>query len=222
MLKERVLENLFECCESPLSLFVVVFAIRGAYYTPINRLAKTLLIAIIFAMSMSAKLKAQLQITFTASSPPTLTQADVNSQVSGITSQFIAIIADNITTIGNRAFQGGTAGNAINSDFLVGVIALEATNIEENTFSSCSSLTNVSFQNAKTIGQGVFSSCTSLETVSFPAVIEIGRFAFIQCNELVSVALGQNPPSITQTSIIPGISTFDGLTLESKHFNHHG
>ena len=150
--------------ESAVSLYSDFCCTGGnSYYAPINRLAKTMLIAIFFAMSFNANLNAQVQITFT-SPDNTLTWAQVNQQLDAYeiahpnviaANGFTAVIDDNITEIGDWAFMGvgpnPGSGNATNSDFLVGIIAPGVKTIGMRACSYCISLVNVSFPEVETI-----------------------------------------------------------------------
>ena len=81
------------------------------------------------------------------------------------------------------------------------------TNIGNNAFQGCSSLTTVELPDSLTnIGQDAFDGCTSLTTVELPdSLTSIGNFAFWGCSSLTTVEL---PDSLTSI----GNSAFDGCT----------
>ena len=70
------------------------------------------------------------------------------------------------------------------------------TNIAQNTFKDCSSLTSVTIPNTVTsIGKNAFSGCSNLTSVMIPnSVTQIGYAAFYNCSNLSSV---QIPDAIT-------------------------
>ncbi|MCL2039505.1 MAG: leucine-rich repeat protein [Bacteroidetes bacterium] len=178
------------------------------------------IIAIVLAISMSANLSAQTPITFNAASPPTLTQTDVNTQLSGISYPFSAIINSPITALGNNVFRGGPT-NITNRDYLVSVNApdvitignqafYECTSLESATFSlaetienyafyQCSSLESINIPSATTIKNYVFQYCSSLKTISFPSVTTIGESTFFNCTSLENVSL---PSAITIDQLV--------------------
>ncbi|MCL2039422.1 MAG: leucine-rich repeat protein, partial [Bacteroidetes bacterium] len=154
------------------------------------------IIAIVLAISMSANLSAQTPITFTAAGPPTLTQVDVNTELSGlgVTYPFSAIINSPITALGINAFRGGTT-NTTNRDYLVSVNAPNVITIGQRSFYQCSSLVSATFPLAKTIELEAFYQCSSLVSADFPNVETIGNSAFRYCTNLESADF-QNAESI--------------------------
>ena len=69
------------------------------------------------------------------------------------------------------------------------------TSIESNTFTGCSSLTQISIPNSVTsIGSYAFQICSSLTQISIPdGVTSIGNNAFFGCNSLCDVLLESKP-----------------------------
>jgi hypothetical protein len=79
-------------------------------------------------------------------------------------------------------------------NFLKSVSGDNVTDIGVLAFSSCISLTSVTFPEATTIGNQAFTHCTSLTSVTFPEATTIGEYAFGFCTSLGSVSL---PASLT-------------------------
>ena len=122
-------------------------------------------------------------------------------------------IPDNVTSIGDGAFEGDynlTSINIPNSVTSIGRRAFNwcsqltrvnipygITSIEDYTFSR-SGLTNVNIPNSVTsIGDSAFSFGHSLSSVSMPnSVTSIGNNAFEYCNVLISVSIPDNVTSI--------------------------
>lgn len=91
--------------------------------------------------------------------------------------------------------------------------------IGEKAFSSCSSLTSISFPHTLTkIDDDAFMGCNLLEEVVIPDnVTEIGHYSF-QCSNLRKVVLGR---SVKKIGIVP--YTFDqGLKVESCRTDRPG
>ena len=78
------------------------------------------------------------------------------------------------------------------------------TQLGDNAFYLCSSLTSVSLPDGPTqLGDGVFCYCSSLTSVSLPdGLTQLGRYVFRGCSSLTSVAL---PDGLTQL----GVGVFD-------------
>ncbi len=77
------------------------------------------------------------------------------------------------------------------------VIPEGITNISNNTFSGCASLTEVTMPSSiKSIGENAFSGCASLIGLQIPkGVTDIGSWAFFKCKSLKSITL---PDAVTQ------------------------
>lgn len=122
-------------------------------------------------------------------------------------------IPDNVTTIGNGAFQN-TAITSVaipGSVKTIGQYAFEnctslATlelgsgiqTIDVWAFRDCTSLTSVSIPDSvKTIGNLAFYSCTSLKTLTLGSGVEtIGNSAFYSCTSLETLSLGSGVETI--------------------------
>ncbi len=79
------------------------------------------------------------------------------------------------------------------------VISNNITIINDETFSSCSSLANITIGNkVTTIQHGAFSYCTSLTSITIPDnVTSIGSYAFGSCKRLEKVEIGSGVTSIS-------------------------
>ena len=78
------------------------------------------------------------------------------------------------------------------------IIGNNVTSIEEGTFSNCSSLTSVIIGNSVTnIGKSAFYKCTSLTSFEIPnSVTSIGNSAFSSCFSLTNIVIGNSVTSI--------------------------
>ena len=94
----------------------------------------------------------------------------------------VCAIPDNITSIGDWAFEGCTG--------LTGVkLPPSITSIGDRAFSGCASLTGVKLPPSIThIGDGAFSGCKGLTGVKLPpSITSIGYGAFVGCTGLTGV-----------------------------------
>ena len=103
-------------------------------------------------------------------------------------------IPDNITSIGQSAFQ--------NSSLTRIVIPDSVTTIGDCAFYNCTSLTSVTFgENSQltSIGSLAFSGCTSLTSITIPdSITKIGGWAFADCKSLTSIDV---PSSVTEIKV---------------------
>ena len=101
------------------------------------------------------------------------------------------IIPDNVTSIGNYAFNNC-------SDIVSVAIGNNVTSIANNAFQRCTNLTSVIISNSVTsIGGYAFADCTSLTSVTIPnSVTSIGNNAFADCTSLTSVTIPNSVTSI--------------------------
>ena len=111
------------------------------------------------------------------------------------------VIADGITTIGDRAFS--VASNLTSVDMssvitigyrafswatsLTSIDMPNATIIGEGAFWAATSLTSIDIPSATIIGEGAFWMATSLASIDMPNVEIIGDFAFADARSLTSV-----------------------------------
>ena len=93
-------------------------------------------------------------------------------------------ISNNVTTIGNRAFQ--TCRNLTNI-----VIPDSVTFIGDYAFSGCANLTSVvTSKNTAYIGDGAFAYCYILNYIDIPnSVTYIGNGAFNNCSDITSIVI---------------------------------
>ena len=99
------------------------------------------------------------------------------------------IIPNSVTNIGDEAFDCCVSLTSIN-------IPDSVTNIGNKAFSSCASLTSINIPDSVTnIGNEAFSFCASLTSINIPdSVTNIGRRAFFWCISLTSINI---PDSVT-------------------------
>ena len=95
------------------------------------------------------------------------------------------IIGDDVTSIGNYAFDGCSGLTSV-------TIPNSVTSIGECAFSSCWGLTSITIPNSVTsIGNWAFSSCWSLTSITIPnSVMSIGECAFDGCSGIKKVIVG--------------------------------
>jgi hypothetical protein len=110
------------------------------------------------------------------------------------------VIPEGVTDINERTFSDCTSLKSI-------VIPSSVTYIWDEVFSGCTSLKSIVIPSSVTyIGYGIFSGCTSLKSIDIPeSVTQIGEYAFSGCTSLKSVDI---PESVTQI----GEYAFSGCT----------
>ena len=110
--------------------------------------------------------------------------------------------------------ENGVAVKYLDKNATSGTIPEGVTEIGEDAFSGCKSLSSVVIPSSVTkIGRGAFEDCKSLASVVIPSsVTEIGKLAFEGCYSLSSVVI---PPSVTEI----GVDAFANCeSLESVEF----
>ena len=104
------------------------------------------------------------------------------------------VIPENITSIGNNAFENCNNLRSV-------IIPNSVTSIGENAFSECENLTSITIPNSVTsIGNDAFSGCINLSSISIPdSVTEIGWSAFYCCENLKKVRLSKGLTVISES-----------------------
>ena len=94
------------------------------------------------------------------------------------------VIPNNVTTIERNSFSHCSSLTNV-------IIGNNVTSIDWTVFSHCSSLTTVTIGNSVTsIGRGAFEYCTSLTTISIPEIVtSIEQSAFYFCTSLTTVTI---------------------------------
>ena len=106
------------------------------------------------------------------------------------------VIPNNVTSIGDYAFEGCTGLTSI-------TIPNSVMNIGEYAFYDCTGLTSITIPNSVTsIGEGTFSDCTGLTSITIPnSVTNIGEYAFSYCTGLTSIIVRAiTPPKCGSSS----------------------
>ena len=118
-------------------------------------------------------------------------------------------ITYSVTEIGEDAFRACKSLTSI-------TIPNSVTSIGNLAFCVCSSLTSITIPNSVTsIGESAFSGCTSLTSITIPnSVTSIGRSAFSGCTSLTSITI---PNSVTSI----GRSAFSGCIFAKENFVNH-
>ena len=143
---------------------------------------------------------------------------------SGCSSLMSINIPEGITSIGNNAFSGCSSFTSIkvaennqiydSRNDCNAIIEIETntlirgckntkipkgiTNIGDEAFSGCSSLTSIEIPDSVTsIGSGAFSGCSSLTSIEIPeSVTNIGDYTFEGCSSLTSIEIPESVTSI--------------------------
>ena len=141
---------------------------------------------------------------------------EYNSNIKSIFGKQVTeyILGDEITSIGQNAFYGGSSLTSVTIPNSVTSIGFQAfsycdgltsltignsvTSIGEAAFFDCRSLTSVTIPNSVTsIGGGAFEFCSGLTSVTIPnSVTSIGDDAFRSCRGLTSVTIPNSVTSI--------------------------
>ncbi|MCH5148460.1 MAG: leucine-rich repeat domain-containing protein [Clostridiales bacterium] len=118
-------------------------------------------------------------------------------------------IPSNITEIGSHAFHD--CKSLTKFTYLAGV-----TQIRESTFSNCTSLTTVIFNDGITeIGANAFDGCTSLDNLTLPATLTIIKdYVFRGCSSLNNITLNEGLVTIAG-SAFRDCTGLESITLPS-------
>lgn len=118
-----------------------------------------------------------------------------NNKITGVTTTAKATccnieIPDNVTNIGNHAFDGCSLLTSV-------IISNETTNIGDYAFRHCKSLLSIGIPSGVTVvGYHAFQGCVSLASLTInEGVRKISSGAFANCDSLISVII---PKSITE------------------------
>ena len=119
-------------------------------------------------------------------------------------------IPNSVTSIGDRAFSGCSGLTSV-------TIPSSVTSIGDNAFYNCSSLTSVTIPNSVTsIGTGAFNGCSSLTSLTIPnSVTSIESGAFGGCSSLTSVAIPNSVTSIG-SSAFQGCGSLTSVTIPNS------
>ena len=126
---------------------------------------------------------------------------------SGAERVYTCNLPENVSAIGNNAFEGCSSMTSF-------VIPEAVTAIRPSTFKGCSSLTEITIpQNISEIGESAFENCTSLATFTLPSqVVTLNNRVFAGCVKLNNIIIHKDIISI-------GASAFAGCTgLTSLEF----
>ncbi|NLE14009.1 MAG: leucine-rich repeat domain-containing protein [Clostridiales bacterium] len=106
-------------------------------------------------------------------------------------------IPDNVTSIGDYAFDGCSALITI-------TIPDSVTSIGDYAFSDCSALTTITIPDSVTsIGNFAFDGCSALTTITISdSVTSIGNFAFSYCSSLTSIIIPDSVTSIGEAAFL--------------------
>ena len=147
------------------------------------------------------------------------------------------VIPDNVTKIGDNAFEGCTNLTSItipNSVTEIGssvfkdctsltsiTIPNSVTEIGEYAFDTCKSLTSITISNSVTkINRGTFGFCTSLVSMTIPnSVTEIEGPVFGFCTSLTSITIPDSVAAIVVNMAFMGCTSLTNATYKGKTYD---
>ena len=135
------------------------------------------------------------------------------------------VVPDNVTSIGNYAFQNCSGLTSV-------TIPNSVKSIGDFAFYDCNGLTSITIGNSVTsIGNYAFKGCSGITSVTIPnSVNSIGDYAFEDCSGLTSVTIGNSVKTIathafdgcdipTVISLIKNPFKIEGKTSSSRAFS---
>lgn len=119
------------------------------------------------------------------------------------------VFDSDVTEIGENAFK--------NCNTLTGITIPESvTGIGESAFQGCSNLTSISFPSTLTnLGENVFSGCGMTSVMIPNGATSIPKGAFAECSKLVSVAIPETVTSIGE-SAFDSCSSLSSITIPNS------
>ena len=103
------------------------------------------------------------------------------NKFSGFKATLTTIDGENVTSLGESAFDGCTALKTVSLPKLK--------TIGKGSFRGCTALTSADYSNVETVGDEAFQGCTGITSITFAKAKTIGASAFEGCSKLATLAL---------------------------------